>query len=226
MAAHQPDGLQEVGAALVVARDRARRPAHQHRGTEAGDGEHDRGGEDQVRRAELGGDDTRQARARHRSQQGAGADDLVQALGLGDGVQLAQHHPELQRGQRPQQSRPDVERPQRPGMGRGAGEPEQQGHRRASHEEHGQRPPAVQLLRDTPGALGKGDGDGRHGQVDPRQLRGRKPREEQRVTRRLEERVAGQDPEQREEGADGPSTLAGTYVGDGGEHAIGEYTRI
>ncbi len=153
----------------------------------------------QVVRADRAGQRAGRGAAGGGAQHAAQADRRVQALGLRDAERAAQQGPELQQRDCRDHAGPDVERvepggaqlrqerPEGERAGGGRGDPCAQ--RRARPQ--GARDPRVQLHR---GQRGGGDG-----QVDQRQARGRDGGQKQRVARRLEHRVAADQPEQHQE---------------------------
>ena len=114
----------EDASGAAVARHRGPGPADAHRGAEAGQDQHDGAGQDQVLRRPLLGEHARDGRARDRPQHRPQPHQAVDPLGLRDRVELAQHDPELQRGQRAEDPRPHVEGAQGPRAGRGVKGPE------------------------------------------------------------------------------------------------------
>ena len=77
-------------------------------------------------RVDAAAHDARQSAAGDRTQQASQADDRIDALGLRDGVDLADDEPELHRRERAHEPRPDIKGPERPGAERRADRPERE----------------------------------------------------------------------------------------------------
>ena len=170
-------------------RDRVTRgPAERERRTERRDGEHDGGGQDQrARGATLG----QQARGRGPgggSEQAAGPHPAVEALRLAEGVEVAEHHPELQHGQAAEQPRPHVEGVDLERVLAAQQQPEQEGDDGPRAEQQAE-PVRAARAPSAPGDLGDTDGGGGDREVHEREVRRGQPRQEERVAGRLEQRV-------------------------------------
>ena len=185
---------------------------------EAGDRKRGRRGEHEIRSRQGGADEPCHAGSRHRSQHAAQSDDAVDALGLGDRVHLAEDEPELQAGQRAHEARPDVQRAQRPRVPPRAEEPEQERDCRAREEQLREAVRSGQPSRAVPRTERQADRDHGHRQVHPGELGRREPGEKERVTRGLEQGMAGQDPEEGQERSGDTRPLFGTNVGEGAQH--------
>ncbi len=162
------DSLGKRAAPPGAHRRPAARAPEREGGARRGEAEQRRGDEHQRGGGRDPGHEPGGERPRRGAEQAPRPHDRVEALGLGDGVQVAEDHPELEHGQAAEQARPHVQRvEERDARPRGR-RPEPQRHERTRAEQPAERkgprrPPA------SPGHLGEDDRDERDQQVDDRE---------------------------------------------------------
>ena len=183
--------------------ERPSRGGDDARGADSGEEEEGSRCGQQVVRVEAARHPAGDGRAGHRAQLAAEPDRHVEPSRLRDRVDLAEQQPERHGYERRREPRPDVERAQRPRPAKRC-RPEEKRSAGGDAQERRQRSTAGQ-----PAGLRPREEDGQRGhrQVHPGELMGGQPRQEQGVSRGLQDRVRGEPTEKDEKGRQGDATF-------------------